>query len=68
MIFFPYSSTKSHFWPVRKFFKDSPQDLFYSHKMVRWVTVTEDLIYSMFEKDSDLIASFEIENIVVQSL
>ena len=64
MIFFPYLSTMSHFWPVRRFLKDSPQDLFYSHRMVRRVSVTEDLKYSMFEKDSDLIALFEIENIV----
>ena len=36
--------------------------------MVRRVTVTVDLKYLMFEKDFDLIASFEIENIVIQLL
>ena len=36
--------------------------------MVRRITVTVDLKYSIFEKDSDLIALFEIENIFVQLL
>ena len=62
---FPYSSTKLHFWPVRGYLKDCPQNFFYSHKMVGTIIETADLKYSMLEKDSDLIALFGIVNIVI---